>query len=138
MPRIAVVLLAGTATPADMGRMLNALETSAEAISAGSELRIIFDGAGTTWIPALADPDHKYHELYTEIKPHITGACDYCAGAFGVKQAVLKEEIPMLSDHRGHPSIATLVADGYSVLTFLSGLSRTGHPRSSRRRRSAA
>ena len=118
MPRIAVVLLAGTGTPTDMGRMANALETAAEAAEAGDELRLILDGAGTTWIPALADAEHKYHDLYQEIKPHITGACEYCANAYGVKQAVLREEVPLLDEHRGHPSLRTLVAEGFAVLTF--------------------
>jgi hypothetical protein len=118
MSRIAVVLLAGSTTPADMGRMANALETAAEAAEAGDELRLIFDGAGTTWIPALADASHKYHDLYLEVKPHITGACEYCASAYGVKQAILREELPLLDEHRGHPSLRTLVADGFSVMTF--------------------
>jgi hypothetical protein len=118
MPRIAIVLLAGTGTPTDLGRMVNALETAVEAIAADDELRIVFDGAGTTWIPALADPDHVYNGLYKKVKPHITGACQYCAGAYGVKQAVLQEEIPLLGEHRGHPSLRTLVADGFAVLTF--------------------
>jgi hypothetical protein len=54
MPRIAVVLLAGTDGPSNMGRAVNALDTAAEAVDSADELRLIFDGAGTQWIGALA------------------------------------------------------------------------------------
>lgn len=118
MPRIAIVVLAGTDGPSDMGRAVNALETAAEAIGTGDDLRLIFDGAGTQWIAALADPEHRYHDLYAEVKPHVTGACQYCANAYGVKPAVVAEGIPLLKEHRGHPSLRGLVVDGFEVLTF--------------------
>jgi hypothetical protein len=118
MPRIALVVLAGTDGPSNMGRAVNALETAAEAIEAGDDLRLVFDGAGTQWIGAFADPEHRYHDLYAEVKAHITGACQYCAIAYGVKAAVVAEGIPLLTEHRGHPSLRGLVADGFAVLTF--------------------
>lgn len=118
MIRIAVVVLAGTDGPSNMGRVVNALQTVAEAVEAGDEVRLIFDGAGTQWIGALADKEHRYHDLYSEIKPHTTGACQYCANAFGVKSAVVNEGITLLKEHRGHPSLRGLVAEGFQVLTF--------------------
>jgi len=118
MPRIAIVVLAGTDGPSNLGRAVNALETATEAVEAGDDLRLVFDGAGTQWIGAFADPEHRYHDLYAEVKPHITGACQYCANAYGVKPAVVDEGIPLLKEHRGHPSLRGLVADGFGVLTF--------------------
>jgi len=116
--RIAIVVLAGTDGPTNMGRAVNALQTAAEAVAAGDELRLIFDGAGTQWIGTFAGSGHAYHDLYVEVKPHITGACQYCANAYGVKQSVLNEGIPLLNEHRGHPSLRGLVVDGFAVLTF--------------------
>jgi hypothetical protein len=52
------------------------------------------------------------------VKPHITGACQYCANASGVKPTVVDEGITLLNEHRGHPSLRGLVADGFEVLTF--------------------
>ncbi len=48
----------------------------------------------------------------------IEGACRYCAGAFDAKQSLHLAKVPLLDDYHGHPSIRTLLADGYQVLTF--------------------
>ena len=85
---------------------------------AGDAVRLIFDGAGTRWIGALANPQHRSHRLYQEIKGRITGACRYCAGAFGATAAVEAEGIPLLDEYHQHPSLRRLVADGFAVLVF--------------------
>ncbi|MFW5972843.1 MAG: hypothetical protein ACOCTG_02540 [Bacteroidota bacterium] len=118
MARVAVVLLADTETPGDMGRMANAFSTAAELKENGDDFRFILDGAGTKWIAALADPSHKYHDDYREVKGSITGACQYCSNAYGVKQKVVEEGITLLNEHRGHPSLRRLAEDGYQVITF--------------------
>ncbi len=118
MARIAYVLLADTETPGDMGRAVNALEGALESIEEGDEVRIIFDGAGTKWVGALADEDHDYHDLYARVEDHVAGACQYCAGAYGVKNAVKRARVPLIDEHDGHPSLRGLVADGFHVITF--------------------
>lgn len=47
------------------------------------EVTVIFDGAGTQWVPALSDEDHKYHRLFEAIKDNVAGVCSYCAGRTG-------------------------------------------------------
>lgn len=118
MSRIAIVLLADTDSPGDMGRAANALSTAEELLENGDDFKLILDGAGTKWIGDLAASDHKYHRLYTSLKDSITGACQYCSNAYGVKDSVVKEGIPLLNEHRGHPSIRSLVEGGYHVVTF--------------------
>ncbi len=116
--KLAVVLLAGSDTSEGTGRMANAFITALEAQDAGDEVRIIFDGAGTTWLKTLADPEHKYHRLLNDVRGSITGACLYCARAYGVVEAVEQIGVPLLDEYKAHPSIRGLVADGFHVLTF--------------------
>lgn len=59
MAKISVVVLADIETHGDLGRIANALSTVKEASEAGDEVELVFDGAGTRWIPELAKPDNK-------------------------------------------------------------------------------
>jgi hypothetical protein len=61
---------------------------------------------------------HKYHDLYTSVRDRISGACDYCAEAYGVKADVEAAGVTLLDEYARHPSIRRLVAHGYTVLTF--------------------
>lgn len=118
MPKIAVLVLADTETQESLGRVVNALMVSKEFAEAGDEVRIVVDGAGTRWVGELAAPDHRYHRLFEEMKPHVTGACAYCAKAFGVKEQVEAAGVPLLADYAQHPSVRSLVVAGFQVLTF--------------------
>jgi hypothetical protein len=118
MAKIAIVLLADTESHGDLGRAVNALITAKEAGESGDELRLILDGAGTKWVGEFANPDHRSHRLYQDVKGLITGACGYCASAFGAKEAVEAEGVPLLDEYQQHPSLRRLVVDGFEVLIF--------------------
>lgn len=118
MTKIAIVVFADTNTMEAMGKVSNAFMLATEAIEAGDELKIIFEGAGTKWIGELEKEDHKLHDLYQSIKANITGACKFCAQAFGVKNEIEKAGLPLLDEYKNHPSLRNLVADGFQVLTF--------------------
>ena len=118
MPKIGVVLFADIETHADMGRATNALSTVKECKQAGDEVTLIFDGAGTRWLPELLSDEHRLHRAYMAVADRSAGACRFCAVAFGVKDQLEKAGIPLLDDFEGHPSIRGLVADGYQVITF--------------------
>jgi hypothetical protein len=118
MAKAAVIILAGTEGHENAGYLVNGLETAKEfAQTEGDELELIFDGAGTEWIPELEDEDSDYHELYQSVRDDAS-VCDFCAGAFGVEDAVADSGLVTLDDHDGHPSIRSLVADEYEVITF--------------------
>jgi hypothetical protein len=51
MAQIVIVILSDTETHADHGRLTNAFELAAETTEQGGEARIVFDGAGTRWVP---------------------------------------------------------------------------------------
>ncbi|MBX6763510.1 MAG: hypothetical protein K6T51_03585 [Rubrobacteraceae bacterium] len=118
MAKVAIVVLADTETHGDLGRLANALTSAQEFKEAGDEAKIIFDGAGTKWIPELSDPGNKYNKAFEMAKDQIAGACGYCASAFGVKDQIERSGVTLLRDYRGHPSLQKLVSEGYQVITF--------------------
>jgi hypothetical protein len=86
--RVAVAIPAGTEGHESASYPVNGLETAKEfAQTESDELELIFDGAGTEWIPELEDEDSDYHELYQSVRDDAS-VCDFCAGAFGVEEAV--------------------------------------------------
>lgn len=114
---LTIVVLADTESHGDLGRLANALETAADATQAGAEVEIIFDGAATRWIEQLQDPRHRYHALWSELKPQ-AGACAYCSRAFGVLAAVRAAKVTLLDENRGHPSLYTRLSQGNKILIF--------------------
>lgn len=118
MTQAAMLVLAGTETHADLGRVVNALQIARELDQSGDEVIIIFDGAGTQWVPVLSDEEHKAHRLFEAAKHNVAGACSYCAGAFGVKDEIENTDVDLLDEFEGHPSIRKLISNGYQILTF--------------------
>lgn len=118
MSHAAILILAGTETRADLGRVVNALQSAREFDEAGDRVTVIFDGAATQWIPTLWDDDHKYHALFERARHLIAGACSYCAHAYGVNEEIERTDVELLDEFDGHPSIRKLVSNGYQILTF--------------------
>lgn len=116
--KVAIVVLADTESHADLGRVVNALETALECKEAGDVVQVIFDGAGTRWVPVLSNPEHRRHKLFTELQDVVAGACAFCARAFHVEDEVRASGVRFLSEHHGHPSLRSFMADGYQVVTF--------------------
>ena len=117
MAKAAIVILAGTEGPAALGRVVNGLETAKEFAEVGDPVEVIFDGAGTQWIPELEDEDSDYHELYQAVRDNVS-VCDYCASAYDVSDAVDEAGLARLADYDGHPSIHSLVDDDYEIITY--------------------
>jgi len=118
MAKACVVLLADTDTHEAMGRMANALTSAKEFVEEGDGAVLLFDGAGTKWVPELESEENRYHRLYVELYDHIAGACSYCARAFGVKEQIEVSSVTLLSDYKGHPSLHTYASEGYLLLNF--------------------
>ncbi|QRV14274.1 DsrE family protein [Haloterrigena salifodinae] len=118
MVNAAIVILAGTESHADTGRLVNGLEAAKEfAENDDDELELIFDGAGTQWVEELEDEDHDYHDLYESVQDE-AAVCDHCAGAFGVDDAVEDQGLVRIDENEGHPSIRSMVDDDYEIITF--------------------
>ena len=83
-------------------------------------MQLIFDGGGTKWIEEFSK-EHKMTPLPQSLKSSgvIAGVCDYCDTSFGEEKDLLKkEELPLIDEYKGHPSIARLFADGYQTITI--------------------
>lgn len=118
MSKAAITILAAGDSPESLGRVVNACMAALEYKEAGSEVRIYFDGAGVQAAVALAKSDHKYHELFEKVSDRVSGVCEYCSGAYQVKDQVEKYRLPLAGDFQGHPSFKTLLEEGFTVLTF--------------------
>jgi hypothetical protein len=117
MPNAAIVILAGTESASDLGRVVNGLQTAKEFDDAGDDVEIIFDGAGTQWVGELEDEDHDYHALYDQVAEHAQ-VCEYCAGAYDVEDEVASSDADANGEYEGHPSVHSLVSDGYEIITY--------------------
>ena len=118
MNKTAIVVLAGTESHESLGRLVNALELAKELQEHGDEVKVIFDGAGTEWIPELEEEDHDAHPLYKAVNENIHGACKFCSKAFGVFKEVKNSEVDLLDEYDQHPSLRNFIVDGYQVINF--------------------
>lgn len=118
--KFAIVLQAGKETHEGMARAVHALLYATELKEKGYEVVLIFDGAGTEWAEEFSSPDSqsKVLPMYNAFKkmqiPEII--CDFCAGAFGVKEKLNKRQCTLLSEYKGHPSIEKWIKKGYQLL----------------------
>ena len=116
--KLALLVLCDIDTLENLGRMSNALMMAKEALENDDELKFIFSGAGTKWIAELENEEHPLHKIYMEVKPYITGACEYCTAGFKQGLHVKEAGIPLISEYKKHPSVRRLIMEGYSVITI--------------------
>ena len=58
------------------------------------------------------------HRLFEHVRDVVSGACGYCSRAFDAEEGVHHAHIKLLEEYDDHPSIRSLVASGYQVITF--------------------
>jgi hypothetical protein len=106
------------ASESEGAKAVHSLLYAQELHEAGNEVKVIFDGAGTTWVKKFEDPESPYNPLYKAVKKSgvLAGACEYCAGALGVENEVRQSGIRTLNDSGGHPSLAQLIAGDYQII----------------------
>ena len=124
MPRgkYLIILQAGKGTHEGMARAVHALLYTRELKEHGHEVALVFDGAGTEWVAEWTRPDStdklapRYRELsqlgITEI------ICDFCAGAFQVKDQLKDRKVPLVDEFQGHPSIAKWADRGFQIVVL--------------------
>lgn len=117
--KFAIILQAGKETHEGMARAVHVLLYAGELKEKGYEVVLIFDGAGTEWAEELSDPNSqsKLLPMYNAFKKMGIQEiiCDFCAGAFGVKEKLHTRQCPLISEYKGHPSIAKWVKKGYQL-----------------------
>ncbi len=118
MSKVGIIVLADGESHESLGRVVNALMVARELKEAGDEVTVVFDGAGTRAASTFGDSSNDYNQLFEAIRDKVAGACDYCAGAFQVKEEVQRAGVDLIDEYRGHPSVKRLVEQGYEVVTF--------------------
>ena len=102
-----------------LGRVFNGLATAYDFKSAGKEVSILFQGAGTRWPEALQKTDHPAHDLYKAVEDRIQGVSCGCADVFGANPSgfdlIKDNKVPKTT---GLPSLSNLQEQGFGVLTF--------------------
>ena len=118
--KYAIILQAGKESHEGMARAVHALLYTRELKEHGHDVVLVFDGAGTEWAEEFTKPDstHKLTPMYRELsKLGVTKIiCDFCAGAFGVKERLAQRQLPLVAEYAGHPSIAKWIDQGYQLL----------------------
>jgi hypothetical protein len=96
--------------------LLNALDMKAR----DYDCLIVVEGAATKLVPALNGDDHPLHALWEKVKAAglVAGVCRACARKMGTLEAAKDQELALLEDMNGHPSMAAYRDDGYEIVTF--------------------
>ncbi len=106
-----------------LGRVFNALAAAYEFRQTGAEVSLIFQGAGTRWPAALSAATHPLHGLFQQVRDLVAGVSCGCADVFGAREGAVQSGFDLITDNAipgtsGLPSLATLSAKGFTVLTF--------------------
>lgn len=123
MAKIAIVVLSSTETPEAHGRLIHALMDGKALKEAGHDVKLVFEGMGVTWLQEFHVREHPvtkgYSSEFDVLRPHILGACDFCATKrFQVQDAVNALGIPLLGGDGHHFNASVLVAEGYQVINY--------------------
>ncbi len=96
--------------------LLNGLDMTAK----GMQARIVVEGAATALLPQLAEPQHPLHKLWEQAKSEgiVTGVCKGCSQKMGTLDEAVRQELPLLADMSGHPSMSFYMESGFEIITF--------------------
>ena len=115
--KTAIVILSDPANGSEeaLGRVFNALATAYDCKARGTDVTVLFQGAGTRWIGELERSDNPVHALYTAVLDKIAFFDSTDVVTDSGHSLIGENPVPGTP---GLPSIARLVNDGYSVITF--------------------
>ena len=118
--KMLIILQAGTESHEGRARALHSVLYAKELAEAGATIRLVFDGAGTGWLARWIKNEgagSRAAAVFAELR--LAGlayeVCDYCAGAFDVREDLTDAGEALSGAYMDHPSIAAHVADGFQV-----------------------
>ena len=96
--------------------LLNALDLNEK----GREGHIILEGEAVTLVEEMRRPESSLSQLYQKVrsKELIIGACKACSMKLGADKTMAEENIPLIGEMGGHPSMADYMDDGYEIILF--------------------
>ena len=86
----------------------------------GYEVKVIVEGAATRLLPALAEEGTPFAGLYQKLREQglLAAVCRACSQKMGTLAEAERQNLPIVGDMQGHPSISGYVAAGFTVLSF--------------------
>lgn len=125
MDKAAIVVLADPKSGSEeaLGRLFNALAAAYDFKQQNVPVTLLFQGAGTRWAGELANPEHPAYQLFAAVKITVAGVSCGCADVFGARDGAVACGLDLITENAvpgtsGLPSLARLVGEGYTVLTF--------------------
>lgn len=96
--------------------LLNGLDMAAK----GDRVAIVMEGAATKLLPSLSDPAQMLHPLWEKAKAAgiVAGVCKACAAKMQTTGDAKEQDLPLLGDMNGHPSMAGYLDAGFTIITF--------------------
>lgn len=96
--------------------LLNALDMNEK----GMDVKIVMEGAATALIPDLALPGNPLNPIWEKVKEIglVAGVCKACAIKMNALDSAKNQNLSILDDMKGHPSMATFFNNGYDIITF--------------------
>lgn len=96
--------------------LLNALDMNEK----GMEVRIVMEGAATALVPDLALHANPLNSMWESVKDKglVAGVCKGCAVKMNALESAKAQNLAILDDMKGHPSMAAFLQNGYDIITF--------------------
>ncbi len=96
--------------------LLNAMDMKEK----GYEVNVIIEGAATKLVPELAKSDNPLHKLWENTKSAglVDGVCKACSNKMGTLQASKDQNLALLDEMMGHPSMARYREQGFEIVSF--------------------
>ncbi len=96
--------------------LLNALDMNTK----GHEAKIIIEGAAVKLIPEMVKPGNPLNGLWNRNLEAglVEGVCKACSNKLGTLDAAKEQNLTLLDDMSGHPSMASYRDKGYEIITF--------------------
>ena len=96
--------------------LLNALDMKEK----GYKVKVIIEGAATKLVPELAKEDNPLHKLWEKAKSAglVDGVCKACSNKMGTLDAAKNQNLALLDEMTGHPSVARYHDAGFEIITF--------------------
>ncbi|MCB2184155.1 MAG: DsrE family protein [Desulfobulbaceae bacterium] len=96
--------------------LLNAIDLNDRGLAG----EIVIEGEAVKLVPEMSKSSHLLNQLYQQAKAKglITAVCRACSTKLGVIEAVEAENLPLVGDIAGHPSMGKYLEAGYRIITF--------------------
>lgn len=86
----------------------------------GYEVKVVIEGSATKLIEELDKDDAPFSKPYKQLKEKglLTCICQACSQKMGTLEEAKRQEIPVVGDMQGHPSIDRFLEEGYEIVSF--------------------